>query len=274
MAPDLHERYGGWALVTGASSGLGEIFAEELAARGFPVALVARRRERLDEIAARIARERGVQTLVVEQDLAAPDAGARIEAAMADRPVGVLVANAGFGFSGRFADREEASDASMVTVNCTSVVDLTHRLLRPMLARRRGGVIVVSSTAGFQPTPWFALYGATKAFVLHFAEALAVELRGSGVDVLALCPGETRTEFATHAHFGKAPGGMDPRPVVVAALRGLGRRTVVVPGAVNKLTAFSHRLLPRRWVAAITGAVLARALLRTTSAALRRGPRQ
>jgi hypothetical protein len=272
MARDLRERYGGWALVTGASSGIGEAFAEALAARGFPVALVARRRDRLDALAARLAAAHRVETLVVVEDLCEHGACERVAQAVGGREVGFLVNNAGFGFSGRFAEADADTDERMVALNCAAVVRMTHLCLPPMLARGRGAVVVVASTAGYQPTPWFAVYGATKAFDLSFAEALWCELRGTGVDVLALSPGSTVTEFHENAHAKQSPGGQDPRDVVATALAALGRKPSVVPALVNKLTAFAHRLFPRRFVANVTGSVLARHLLRTSSSQLRRRP--
>lgn len=272
MSSDLRARYGGWALVTGASSGIGEAFAEALAARGFPLVLVARRKDRLDALARRLADAHGIETLVVAQDLAQAGACDRVRHAVGEREVGLLVNNAGFGFSGRFAENEAADDDEMVAVNCAAVVRLTHHFLPPMLGRGRGGVVVVASVAGYQATPWFAVYGATKAFDLHFAESLADELRGSGVDVLALSPGETRTEFHERAHAKRQFTGMTPRAVVEKALRGLGRRHTVVPGLANKLLAFSHRLFPRRIVAAATASILARKLLLTSASELRKRP--
>jgi short-subunit dehydrogenase len=269
---DLRTRYGGWAVVTGASAGIGEAFAEALAKRGFPVAVVARRKERLDDLAARLTKAHGVETLVVAQDLSTKEGVDRVRDALAGRDVGVLIDNAGFGFSGRFPENDAEDDEQMVAVNCAAVVRLAHHFLPPMLQRKRGAVVVVSSVAAFQPTPWFALYGATKAFDLAFAEALACELRGTGVDVLALCPGETRTEFHERAHAKRSFRGHEPSFVVEKALAGLGRTAVVVPGATNKLTAFLHRIFPRRFMATATGGVLARSLRLTSSSELRRRP--
>jgi short-subunit dehydrogenase len=268
----MHERYGGWALVTGASSGIGEAFAEALAERGFPLVLVARRKDRLDALAARLASAHRVETLVVAEDLAQPGACERIRDAVGARDVGLLVNNAGFGFSGRFAETDADDDAEMVAVNCGVVVRLAHLFLPPMLRRGRGAMVVVASVAGYQPTPWFAVYGATKAFDLHFAEALADELRGSGVDVLALSPGETRTEFHERAHAKRQFEGHTSRAVVEVALASLGRKATVVPGFANKITAFAHRLFPRRMVAAVVSRVLAKTLLLTTPDELRRRP--
>lgn len=268
----MRDRYGGWALVTGASSGIGEAFAEALAERGFPLVLIARRKDALDALASRLAAAHRVETLVLAEDLAQEGACERIRDAVGEREVGVLVNNAGFGFSGRFAETDADDDAEMVTVNCGVVVRLAHIYLPAMLRRRRGAMVVVASVAGYQPTPWFAVYGATKAFDLHFAEALADELAGSGVDVLALSPGETRTQFHERAHAKRQFEGHTSRYVAEVALASLGRKATVVPGFANKLTAFSHRLFPRRFVAAVVSRVLAKRLLLTTPAELRGRP--
>ena len=268
----MRDRYGGWALVTGASSGIGESFAEALAARGFPVVLVARRKDRLDALAARLAQQHKVETLVVAEDLSSSGACERVCDAVAAREIGVLVNNAGFGSSGRFAEEDAATDEQMIALNCSAVVRMTHLLLPPMLGRRRGAVVVVASTASFQATPWFAVYGATKAFDLMFAEALWCELRGTGVDVVAVCPGETRTEFHERAHAKRQFRGLEPGFVAETALRSLGRRPSVVPGLVSKLTSYAHRFFSRRLVTNATGAVLARELLLTSSSELRKRP--
>jgi uncharacterized protein len=272
MPGDFAARYGPWALVTGASSGLGAAYAGALARRGLSVALVARREERLLALAERLRETHGVEALAVAEDLALPGAAERVALAVGPREVGLLVNNAGFGFSGRFTDGDAERDARMVLVNCVAPLALTHRFLPPMLSRGRGGLVFVASTAAFQPTPFFAVYGATKAFDLMLAEALWSELRGSGVTVQAACPGQTATEFAERAHFAAAPGGADPVRVVELCLSRLGRGPTCVPGAGNKLTAFLHRLVPRRVAANATAGVLARQLLATTAKELRRRP--
>ena len=268
-AAGLRARYGGWALVTGASSGLGAEFARQLAAEGFPLVLTARREDHLRELAAGLAREHGVETHVVVVDLAEPGGSARLVAEVGDREVGLLVANAGFGLSGRFEEGDLARYERMIQLNCTSPVVLARAYLPAMRARGRGALIVVSSLAGHQPTPFFAVYGATKAFDLVLAEALWDELRGSGVDVLALCPGETRTEFSARAHMAVHGRGMDAPPVVRSALARRGRGPSVVTGWTNKVAAALHRFLPRSWVASATGAVLARQLLGVSKAEAR-----
>lgn len=272
MSTPLHDRYPGWALVTGASSGLGEAYAVALAARGFPLVLTARRRDRLEALAARLGKAHGVETLVVEADLSQRGAPEAVRDAVGAREVGLLVNNAGFGFSGRFAEHDPAGTDEMIQLNCAAVVRLTHLFLPAMLARRRGGVVIVASVAGYQADPWFAVYGATKAFDLLFAEALWSELRGTGVDVLAVSPGETRTEFHERAHAKRQFSGMTPEFVIERSLAALGGPPSVVPGIASKLIAYAHRFFPRRFVIAATGSVLAKKLLLTTSKDLRSRP--
>jgi len=272
MASDLRTRYPGWALVTGASSGIGEAFAVALAARGFPVVLVARRKDRLEALAKRLEHEHKVEALVVAEDLGQPGACERVRDAVSGREVGVLVNNAGFGSSGRFAEQDAVVDAEMIALNCAAVVRMTHLFLRPMLGRKSGAVIVVASVAGYQADPWFAVYGATKAFDLIFAEALWCELRGTGVDVLAVSPGETRTEFHERAHAKRQFRGATPESVVETSLAALGKKPSVVPGFVPKLISWAHRLFPRRFVIHATGAVLARELQTTSSSELWKRP--
>lgn len=252
------ERYGPWAMVTGASAGLGDCFARDLAARGLHLVLVARRADRLEALAGELGRRHGVQTLVVAQDLCAAGAGPALLAAVAGREIGLLVNNAGFGHCGPFVDSERQRNADMVRLNCESVLDLCGAFLPPMAARGRGGMVLVASVAAFQPTPWMSLYGATKAFDLALAGGLAAELAPCGVDVLALCPGHTATEFHDVAGVEGAVAGRAADPMFVArgALDRLGRRRHWVPGLHNKLMAFGGRLVPRSWSTAIAGRLL------------------
>ncbi len=240
----MNTRYGPWALVTGASSGIGRGFALALAERGLSVVLVARRRGLLDEVAAEIATRFRTSTRVVDMDLAAPGAAAALTAAVSDLEIGLLVANAGTGWIGRFDLQEPETHSQMIRLHCESTVELTARLLPQMKQRRRGGVVIVSSAGGLVPLPYYALYGATKALLLNWGEALAFEMKGSGVDVMVVAPGDTKTGFQEVA------GEMSTRwssieDVVTASLDGLGRKTLVVPGLENKLSLLAARLLPR-----------------------------
>jgi hypothetical protein len=209
--------------------------------------LVARRRERLDALAAEI----GGGAHIIAADLAAPDAAARLmgELEGLGLSVDILINNAGFGLTGRFAQLPLDGQREMVDLNVRTLTELAHLVLPGMIARRRGGILNVASTAAFQAGPGFAVYFATKAYVLSLSEALHQELKGTGVKVSALCPGPTRTEFGSVAgvkskSFDRLSA--DAASVVAAGLQGLERnKAVVVPGLTNKITAQSGRLIPR-----------------------------
>ncbi|MFD3583915.1 SDR family NAD(P)-dependent oxidoreductase [Streptomyces sp. NPDC058683] len=245
-------RYDGkTALITGASSGIGAAFARELAARGCHCVLVARRKDRLDELAAELTHRHGVTVDVLPADLSLPDAATRIRAATdaLGRQVDVLVNNAGFATYGRYDTIDPGLDHDVVMVNAAAVADLVHAYLPDMLERRAGVVVNVSSAGAFQPMPYQAVYAATKAFVQSFSEALWAETRGRGVRVTACCPSATDTEYfdvlgnEDEARFGPK---RSPRSVVTAALRAVDRRRpLVVVGVPWKITAFTPRLLPR-----------------------------
>ncbi|MFE2109084.1 SDR family NAD(P)-dependent oxidoreductase [Kitasatospora sp. NPDC059463] len=246
------------ALITGASSGLGAEFARQLAARGHDLVLVARSADRLHDLAGRLGESHGITAHVLVQDLAAPDAARRIGAELADRGLGVdlLVNNAGFGTCGPFETIDPRRDHDQLMVNVVALADLTHELLPGMLARGRGAVVNVGSTAGFQPTPYFAVYGSSKAFVLNFSLALRQEYRRRGIRVLALCPGPVETGFFDVIGTRKAAvvgRFTTPEPVVRAALRALDAdRAYLVPGLANRIAAHLAPRRPRALVAAIT----------------------
>jgi uncharacterized protein len=246
-------RYRGeWALVTGASAGLGEVFAERLAERGMNLVLTARRAERLRALADRLAERYGVRTVTIESDLAragsATDLWDRAVAA-AEGPIHLLVNNAGFGAQGDFHEVDLARQAEMVQLNCIALLELAHRALGPMRSRGEGAIINVSSVAAFQPVPGLAVYAASKAFVQAFSESIASENADSGVRVVALAPGRTPTEFQRIAGTGDPTGAFGlrtPAQVVDAGLRALERgRTSVVPGVENHLASWVARLIPR-----------------------------
>lgn len=239
------------ALVTGASSGLGALFARELAADGWPLVLVARRGERLNSLAAELRAAHGVYVLPIAIDLTAPGAVRRLVADIGRRglPIGRLINNAGAGERGAFADLSLSRELEIMRLNMDVVVELTHRLLPGMRARRQGDVLNVASLAAFQPGPRMAVYYATKAFVLSFSEALHEELKPDGIGVTALCPGPLDTELVDLSGLRDRPVyrllGGPPLPVARAGLRALDRRrAVVAPGALVRLTAASMRFMP------------------------------
>jgi uncharacterized protein len=238
------------ALVTGASSGIGAVFARELASRGSDLVLVARSRDKLAALADELSASHGVAADAVVADLAKPSAADRLADELGGRQIDILVNNAGFGLHARLHQADPATLTEMVQVNVAALVDLTRLYLPGMLARDRGAVINVASTAAFQPVPYMAVYGASKAFVLSFTEALWGETRRTGVRVTALCPGSTETEFFTVAGENAQVGRrMAPERVVHAALRALDHRTgSVVTGAGNRLLINAPRLAPRQFV--------------------------
>lgn len=255
---------GSTALVTGASSGIGTALAEALAARGADVVLVARSTDTLDAIAADLRRRHGVRAEVVTADLTEPDAAERIRAEVDRRglAVDILVNNAGFGSAGTFHRVPAERSRREVALDVTAVVDLTHQFLPDMADRRRGAVLNVASTAAYQPVPNMAVYGASKAFVLSFSEALWVEYRRLGVRVAAVCPGPVNTAFFDQLGTDRAQVGQlrTPAQVAVAALRALDRgRPRVTPGLVNAAVPMLSRLLPRRVLLGVTARLLAEA---------------
>jgi hypothetical protein len=256
-------RYGPWAVVTGASSGIGEETARQLASGGLHVVLVARREERMVALAEALRRDHGVEVDVVRADLGT-DAGQRALAdATRSRDIGLLVANAGFGLKGAFVDIPLERQIAMVRLNVEGTLSLVHEFAGRLVARGRGGIIVTSSTAALQGTPFTSAYAATKAFDLVLAEGLRDELAPAGVDVLALCPGATDTEGprSTGVDPSRVPGKMMPvGPVVRAALLGLGRTAVVIPGSTNRVAAFATRLVPRALATWIAGRLIRRAI--------------
>lgn len=247
--PALRERYGEWALVTGASAGIGEAFARALARRGISCVLSARRGERLETLAADLEAAYGIQTRVVAEDLADPDGARRLAAAVEDLPIAILVNNAGVGYAGRFDKLEVERLEQQVLLNCLAPVTLTRLLLPAMQERGRGALIFTGSVAGMQPLPLHGVYAATKAFDRFLGEALFVELREQGIDVLVLEPGSTATEFQEVAGEIAHPGE-PPEQVVELALSRLGRQPSVVSGWYNWLRSnLAMRVGPRALVA-------------------------
>ncbi len=244
-----------WALITGASAGIGYELARIFAANGWNLVLVARNEVRLKQIAAELRSGRETELVVCPQDLAQPDAAAQIFAATQDKPVSALVNNAGFGSYGPFAEANLQQQTQMMQVNMVALAQLTHLFLRPMLARKTGRILNVASLAAFQPGPTVNVYYASKAFVYSFSYALALELQATGVTVTALCPGTTRTEFFDRAgiHMKRPWPMMGARVVAEAGYRGMMRgRRVVIPGLVNKLMARISPCLP----SALTGRIV------------------
>jgi hypothetical protein len=249
------------SLITGASSGIGEVFARRLSARGENVLLVARNGERLATICNELGRAAQVNAQYVAMDLSERDAPKRLyeETERRGLVVETLVNNAGFGSMGDFMAQDIERELNMIDLNTRALVELTYRYLKGMRERGRGRIINVASTAAFQPLPFMATYAATKAFVLSFSEALWEENRPLGIKVMALCPGVTNTNFFEAAHIERPPLriAQTPEQVVEAALRGLERgRSHVISGWANYFMTESERLVPRSLIARMVGNVL------------------
>jgi len=247
----------GVTLITGASAGLGAEFARQCAARGEALALVARRRDRLEALKA----ELGADVHIFAADLSPPGAARSLIAALEAEglTVDTLINNAGFGLAGRFAGNPLGRQSEMVDLNVRTLVELCHLVLPAMRARGRGAILNVASTAAFQPGPNMAVYYASKAFVLSFTEALHHELKGTGVKVSALCPGPTESEFSDVAD-SHSPTlermKMPAAPVVRAGLAGLdANKAVVIPGFRNKIGAQASRFLTRAAMRRIIGRI-------------------
>ncbi len=239
------------ALITGASGGIGEEFAAQLADRKANLVLVARRADKLNAVrTALLVRHPDLRIDVITADLAQPGAAAELQQRVQDLglSIDVLINNAGVGSHTDFIQQAPEQVAAQIQLNCGSLAELTARFLPPMTQAGRGLIVNVASTAAFQPIPTMAVYGATKAFVLSFTEALWWETRHSGVRVLALCPGATETEFfAAAGEQFMTRGRTTPPQVVTAALAALdGANPTVIPGATNKISTFAHRVMPRR----------------------------
>jgi short-subunit dehydrogenase len=245
------ERFGPWAVVTGASSGIGEAFAQRLAGIGMNLVLVARREDRLRKLADNLQGAHSVNVRIVPADLSRHDFLPPIEQATADLEVGLLVNNAGIATTGKFLDNDLPEELALLHINNRATLILAHHFGQSMRKRRRGGMICLSSTVAFAGGPGWSNYAASKAYDLVLAEGLGKEFRPDGISVLALCPGPTRTDLWPQG--AKLSSPMLPQAVVDVALRKLGRRTTVVAGWLNSIMAFATRLTPRSWNAAIFG---------------------
>jgi hypothetical protein len=248
--------HGKWALVTGASAGIGLELAKQLAAGGTNLVLTARRLDRLDALAKELASKHGVRTEILSADLTDANAAEAIFQFTSEKKIEVelLVNNAGFGVYGEFGKSDLAQEMKMVRVNCSAVVHITHLYLPSMIARRSGDILIVASIAGFQAVPFFSVYAATKGFDLLFAEGLANEVKPFSVRVCALCPGSTETEF--HAVAGTPRRSFKSQEtsekVARVGLEAMAKgKSYVISGLQNYLLTQSERLSPRSLVTKI-----------------------
>jgi uncharacterized protein len=252
----FQQRYGPWAVVAGASSGLGEAFATQLAARRLNIVLIARRAVLASQVAARLAKQYGIETRVLELDLARPDAAEVVNNETADLDVGLLVYNAALSIIGPFLDTPLEDHLREVETNCQAPMLLAYTLGRRMLARGRGGIVLMSSLSATMGSALIANYGATKAYNLVLAEGLWEELRTHGVDVMACCPASVSTpNYAASAPQGSR-GTMSPAVVAARTLAALGSMPSFIPGRSNQLSALALRLMPRKSTVRLMGSVM------------------
>ncbi len=249
------------ALITGASSGLGEVFADKLAAEGSDLILVARSTDKLRQLATRITRDHGADVEVITADLGLVSPGAALAAEVTRRgfQVDLLVNNAGFGTVGSFIKQDAAREYNEIALNCAAVVDLTHAFLPAMVERGFGGIINVASAAAFQPLPYMSVYAATKAFVLSFSHGIRGEYHKKGIHITALCPGPVDTPFfeatGSEGLRGTIPRGMmmTSDRVVSDCLKSFhAGKAVCLPGTTTKLMAVAGHLTPRGVLGRIT----------------------
>jgi short-subunit dehydrogenase len=260
------KKYGPWAVVTGASEGIGRAIAAELAAAGLNLVLVARRKERLEQLSGELGAAYGVEARVVATDLSCLKAVDEVLRATDDLEVGLLVAAAGFGTSGNFLDGELATELEMLDVNCRAVVALCHPFGRKFVRQGQGGIILMSSLVSFQGVPRAAHYAATKAYIQTFAEGLQRELTPLGVEVLISAPGPVNSGFGQRADM-RMNGAASAQDVARGTVRALGRKTVVRPGLLSVLLEAALAPLPR-WART---SIMAR-VMRTMTA--HQGPRK
>ncbi len=245
----LLRQYGPWALVTGASSGIGLELSKRLAEAGFHLILTARRAALLEQIQQQLTTKHKVKVHIVAADASEPEGMAQILAAADEVDLGLVVASAGFGSSGLFLHSTLADEQNMVRLNCESLLGLVHYASQRLASHRlekqqRGGIILMSSLVAFQGVPYSANYAATKAYVQSLSEALAVELKPLGVDVLAAAPGPVQSGFADRAHMQMSMY-LTPSQVGIPILKALGRQSTVLPGLLSKVLVNSLRTLPR-----------------------------
>jgi short-subunit dehydrogenase len=240
----LRTRYGKWAVITGASSGIGMELTWRLAEAGLDLIITARGQERLRKLADELQETYDVEVIAVPSDVSTIEGVNRVLEVSAPKDVGLFVASAGYGTAGSFLDSSIHSERNMLQVNCDAVLSMTHHFSQVFSQRGKGGIVLFSSLVAFQGVPYSANYAATKAYIQSLAEALYVELKPSGVDVLAAAPGPVNSGFAGRANM-KMGNVLKPEDVGIPILKALGRRSTVLPGTLSKVLIYSLRTLPR-----------------------------
>lgn len=240
----LKSKYGNWAIVTGASSGIGLELASQLATAGFNLVINSRHLDKLEEVEKQLKVNTSIEIKIVASDVSETEGINKIIQSTQGLNVGLLIVSAGYGTSGNFIDGSLHSEINMLKVNCEALLSLTHYYSQQFAQQKRGGIILMSSMVAFQGTPFASNYAATKAYVQTLAEGLHVELKPHGVDVLAAAPGPVESGFSQRANI-KMSMSLTPSQVGVPILKALGRKTTVLPGFLTKLLVYSLRTVPR-----------------------------
>lgn len=240
----LRDKYGQWAIITGASSGIGLELATQLAETGFNLVLNSRNSEKLQEVQKQLKAKSNIDIKIVASDVSETEGVDKIIESAQGLNVGLLIISAGFGTSGNFIESTLHHELNMLRVNCEALLSLTHYYSQQFVQQHRGGIILMSSMVAFQGVPYSANYAATKAYVQTLAEALAVELKHKGVDILAAAPGPVESGFGQRANM-KMSMSLKPSQVGVPILKALGRRTTVFPGFLTKFLVYALRTVPR-----------------------------
>lgn len=251
----LKTRFGDWAIVTGASSGIGLELSHLLAESGFHLLINARNESKLQQVSSELKQAYKIEVRVVAGDLSDPATIERLLSAARDLPIGLLINNAGFGTSGAFLKSSLHEELSMMRMNCEAVLRLTHHFVQVFKARQKGGIVFLSSIVAFQGVPFSAHYAATKAYVQSLSEGLSVELKGTGVSVLAAAPGPVESGFGSRANMQMGKG-MKPSDIGVPILKALGKRSLVVPGGLSKVLYYALKTAPRYFKIRIMGMVM------------------
>ncbi|RLE18298.1 MAG: hypothetical protein DRJ14_04090 [Acidobacteria bacterium] len=246
-----------WAVITGASSGIGKEFSYELAKKGYNVALVARSQDKLEDVAADIEKQYERETRIIPLDLTHEHFAQELSDKTAGLTVTMVINNAGFGTSGPFLEIDDNREIEMIQLNCVAVTKIARLFLKRMTETGRGDMIIMASTAAVQPCPWFATYAATKAFDLHLAEALWYEMKAKGINVLALNPPATATNFLAEAGIPTQQKGLaTAEQAVHTAFRALGKKPSIIVGGKNRFMAFSERFTPKKLLLTVTSHIM------------------
>jgi short-subunit dehydrogenase len=248
------EKYGNWALITGASSGIGEEFAKQLAALKLDLILVARRKEKLIALSRQLIVQHNIEVEIIEIDLSSPNFFKEIEQQTEHLDIGLLINNAGFAITGDFLDDKVEHQIQLLDINCKAPLILSHYFGNKMVIKGKGAIINIASASAFLPMPYWANYAASKAYLLHFTEGLWYELKKKGVDVLAVCPGGTKTEFAQTANIQSH--GMSVEKVVSESLKNPGKKPTIVTGFSNKFSTSFLKFFTRKMLIKIGAKVV------------------